>query len=509
MDTGSYLELALTIYGWHVANRLAELIVETGLIYLPLLFLVWRNWSQPVRSQEARAAAPVSMRRMEQDVAIVFVTIAFAFLPLVTVTPTDVKYVSGSDQVAEGTSADLPYKVNDDTSIKVPVLWWVVHQASSGFSSIFTAAVQSFNAPANARSISLALDYAKLEDPRLVAELRQFDSFCYLPARAKWEKAPAGSPVTRRGSLRTDPRLGHAVPEWRGDELLFSTPGYYSDLQALEQVPEWSDVYDWNANNVGPKCDEWWNHPSKGLLERIYQTLPQNVQQRITRWRPQAPTQDKKNAVVRKHLTKIPPPNAAPGQSHDPERAGRFGDAVWSEVGGALALIAYPVVRTVMSLVTIGLPMLQAIVLMCIYIALPIAVPFAALKPGLIVFFVAAIFTLKFMTGLWALAGFVDASITSFMYGDRTESTLVGSGKGSDVVLAIITSATYLGLPLVWLWLMSSFTGKSIDGVNTLFAYSAGKLENIGGEGAKSTQGALKSGIGAVITGALPDKKKP
>ena len=500
MNTGSYLELALTVYGWHVSNRLAELIVASGLIYLPLLFLVWRNWSQPVRSQEARAAAPVSMRRMEQDVAIVFVTIAFAFLPLVEVTPADVKFVSESEQVVEGTSPELPYKVTDHSSIKVPALWWLVHQASSGFSTIFAIALRSFNAPSNARSISLALDYAKLDDPRLVAELRQFDSFCYLPARAKWEQAPAGSPVTRRGSLNTDPRLGHANPEWRGDELLFSTPGYYDDLQALEQIPEWTDIYDWNANNVGPKCDEWWNHPSKGLLERIYQTLPQNVHQRITRWRPQVPSQDKKNAIVRKHLTKVPPPNVATGQTHDPERNSRFGDVIWDRLGGIGALISYPFVRAAMGLVVTGLPMIQAIVLMCVYIAIPIAVPFAPLKPGLIVFFVVAIFTLKFMTGLWALASFIDTSITSFMYRDDADSVLVGSGDASDLVLAIITSLTYMGLPLVWLWLMSSFTGRSIDGVNSLFSNSAGKLESASQRGVDLTKGALTKGASDLIS---------
>ena len=73
METGSYLELALTLYGWQVSNRIAELLVASGLIYIPLLWLVMRNWSQPIRSQEAKAAAPVSMRRMEQDMLIAFV----------------------------------------------------------------------------------------------------------------------------------------------------------------------------------------------------------------------------------------------------------------------------------------------------------------------------------------------------------------------------------------------------------------------------------------------------
>lgn len=488
MNTGSYLELALTVYGWHVANRLAELIVASGLIYLPLLFLVWRNWSQPVRSQEARAAAPVSMRRMEQDVAIIFITFAVAFLPLVTISPGSIKYENEATQTVTGASSDLPYKIADNTTIKVPALWWLVHQASSGFSSIFQTALRSFNTPSNARSISLALDYAKLDDPQLVAELRQFDNSCYLRARAKWENAPEGSNRTDRNT-----------PEWRGDELLFSTPGYYNELQSIAQLPYWVDLYDWNAGTPGPKCDEWWKHPSKGLLERIYRSLPPEVLQKATRWQLSSLNQDKKNAIVRKHLTKIPPPQTNPSQSHQVERFGSWQDVIFGGLGGLGAVIAYPFVRTAMGLVTIGLPMLQAIVLMCVYIALPITVPFAALKPGLIVFFCVAIFTLKFMTGLWALAKFIDESIIDFMYGDGTDSVLVGSGTANDVVLAIITSLLYLGLPLVWLWLMSSFTGKSIEGVNTMFAYSAGKLDSAAQQGVSITKAGVSSGVSSVL----------
>ena len=61
------------------------------------------------------------------------------------------------------------------------------------------------------------------------------------------------------------------------------------------------------------------------------------------------------------------------------------------------------------------------------------------------------------------------------MYGDT--GILVQWGF-NDLVLTIITSLSYVGLPIVWLWLMSSFTGKGVEGVNLLFAYSAAKLDS-------------------------------
>ena len=66
-----------------------------------------------------------------------------------------------------------------------------------------------------------------------------------------------------------------------------------------------------------------------------------------------------------------------------------------------------------MYLVKTALPMFQALALMCIYIAIPFAVPFAVLKPSLLLFFTSAIFTLKFMTGLWALAALLDDKLSN------------------------------------------------------------------------------------------------
>ena len=135
------------------------------------------------------------------------------------------------------------------------------------------------------------------------------------------------------------------------------------------------------------------------------------------------------------------------------------------------------------------LRMLQA--LMCIYIAIPIAVPFAVLKPSLLLFFTSAIFTLKFMTGLWALAALLDDKLIKYMYGEDEIHT--GMGSTEDMVLMIVTETAYIALPVVWIWLVSGFTGSSISGVNSLFAYTAGKLDSAGQTGQSATVSAAKS----------------
>ena len=242
MQTGSYLELALTIYAWQVSNRLAEMIVASGLIYLPLLFIVWQNWSQTARSQEAKSAAPVSLRRMEQDVIVLFFTIIFAFLPAVSVTSGDIYYKSPTtSEEITGSTPDMPYSSSEDgspESIKIPILWWVVHQASAGFVQLFVAGVNSFGEPTHIRAISLALNYAKFNDPQLRAELQNFDRDCYLPALAKLEAAPRPKIVNPR-ARRPRP------PEWRGDDFWFDTPGFYDEFAANDRIGSWAEKYDW------------------------------------------------------------------------------------------------------------------------------------------------------------------------------------------------------------------------------------------------------------------------
>ena len=501
MQTGSYLELALTIYAWQVSNRLAEMIVASGLIYLPLLFIVWRNWSQTARSQEAKSAAPVSLRRMEQDVIVLFFTIIFAFLPAVSVTAGDIYYKSPTtSEEITGSTPDLPYSTADNgppESIKIPILWWVVHQASAGFVQLFVAGVNSFGEPKHIRAISLALNYAKFNDPQLRAELQNFDRDCYLPALAKLEAAP---PTTAHPAHRPRP------PEWRGDDFWFDTPGYYDHSKATRKIASWAAKYDWELIQGKPVCAEWWRDPQLGLESRLYSSIRsapvwgRGLFARVS----VDPDPNRKRQVVRGFLQKSPPDiNASPsGVNQAPGNKNPLAPTTW--LGEAGILLGYIMTNTVMYIVTSGLPMVQAIILACVYIALPIAVPFATLRPGLLVFFISALFSLKFLTALWALSKFIDERMIGYMYDNTSNLVQLDS---NDTVLSIITTLSYVGLPIVWLWLMSSFTGKGVEGVNLLFAYTAAKAEGAAQQATSVAQTAVSKGVTAVSKGVTEGMK--
>ena len=484
METGSYLELALTLYGWQVSNRIAELLVASGLIYIPLLWLVMRNWTQPARSQEAKAAAPVSMRRMEQDMLIAFIAIILCFIPAVSVKTSDISHTSRiTGKVISSNSPNAPYASGEiPEEIKVPVYWWLVYQLSTGFTNIFTASIHSFGKPSHIRDITLELDYMSLDDLTLRAELKRFDLDCHLPALRQLEQEnPAAF-------------AAHTTPsgppsQWRADDMFFETPGYYDTRIATQPIPAWSANYDFTeGGKAGPHCDVWWKDPSNGLERRIYDYIvaktdnPDHDFALVTYFGP--PTVDK---TVRRFLLKEPPPAKFRA---DLTGEGAKGDWLGTTVGYVGGAVAYPMIKGAMYLVKTALPMFQALALMCIYIAIPFAVPFAVLKPSLLLFFTSAIFTLKFMTGLWALASLLDDKLIDYMYGEDAIHTGVGSPE--DMVLMIVTETSYVALPVVWIWLVSSFTGSSVSGVNSLFAYTAGKLDSSGQAGQSAAVSAAK-----------------
>ena len=464
METGSFLELTLTIYAWQVSNRLTELIVSSGLIFLPLFWLAWKNWSQPARAQEAKAAAPVSLRRMEQDVGIYFLTIIMGFIPFVPITPGDVTYKSMDVDETKTAETEFSGGENANWQVKVPVLWWSVHQVSAGVSGLLTDAVLSFHTPQHYRAIALALDYTQIRDPQLQAELKAFDRDCFLPAMAKLE----------RDNTTTE------VPEWRADPFFFRN-GYYNDiLTATRAIESWSDTYPWDdpTTQGRPTCSEWWNAPNRGMKDQLYQKIEQEnlsheteFSEVLLRWL----GIDKKDMVVRRFLSRNPAANLT---SPEPEHR-REVPSVADTLGKIGATLGFTVVRITTTIIKIGLPMIQAVILACLYIALPVAVPFAALRPGVIVFFAGALFSLKMLSGLWSLAYFIDEKIIEIMYGE-SHGIFGGIGNAADLVLGIITGLSYIGLPMIWMWLMGSVMGHATAGVNSFFAITSGKIDAAG-----------------------------
>src|SRR3569623_1011044 len=87
MSVDSYLALFTTVYGWAFYGVLWDVLRETGIVYLPLLRILFINIIEPSTSQEARDATSTSLRRMQWEFTLAFLVIVLAGQPFMALTP--------------------------------------------------------------------------------------------------------------------------------------------------------------------------------------------------------------------------------------------------------------------------------------------------------------------------------------------------------------------------------------------------------------------------------------
>ena len=488
------MELALTLVAFDVSNKLATLLVGSGLIFLPVAWLFWKNWYEPARSQEAKAAAPVSLRRMEQDIGLAMLAMLLAFLPAINISSSEIIYKSPltGNEVNAGV-------VDTDTSpaaqnIRIPVLWWAVIQFSSGFTEIFTAAVHSVALPQHLRTMALALDYVDFSDETLITELAQFDQHCYIPAIEALDQDPDGTVYIASGTV------------WRGFYYFKNNSNYYNRLRpAPPFIPAgWEDQYN-HPDNPGPTCATWWIAHEKGLRDKIYDLIQGDTKNELetkpkglmkffesTQALIASKSSSAKDDAIRYFLRSK---NLALQSPANKQISDDQGFSMLATLG---SWFAYPVVKTTMTALIVVLPMVQAIILACIYIALPLAVPFAVVRPGVLVFFISAIFGTKFLTGIWALANFIDERFIDALHG--------GDPSGHGILMWFVAVLSYAGLPVIWFWLMSSFTSRAIGGINNLFTSTATQMAVVGHAGVGQTTNLGGKAVTSFIKPASKDK---
>jgi len=106
-----------------------------------------------------------------------------------------------------------------------------------------------------------------------------------------------------------------------------------------------------------------------------------------------------------------------------------------------------------------ALPMVQSLLLLGIYALLPLVVVLSRYSLSMMVVGAMAIFTVKFWTVLWYLAMWVDQNLIASMYPDVNVFLQIFANPGEHdskrLLLNMITTSLYLGLPLLWSGMMA------------------------------------------------------
>jgi len=537
MTVGSYIELHTTLLGWLLYGRFWEVLTQTGLAFLPFLFLLIDNWTDPALSQNQRPAADVSIKRMTYGVIMTLFAIVLAVQPVIPITPGLLKYqppptpstpnpgyVTAAD---DGTTYGRTGFITDGDGSRAPILWYLVMALAEGLNRSFTTALPG---AVDIRGAQQQILGATLHDPGLTREVGDFSKDCYLPAQAKlrqWaaRRDPRDLPTELDAALA---KHGNEDTAWIGSRVFLETRGLYrpcndaslcgASLQSTTPRAGWPyraardgpyNEIDLTGNVPGrPYCDEWWGRLKQQILAiEGVRNLGLGWWDRL--WvfvqNPLDPDQQA-DELVRTVLR-----NSAQAHEMIPTEYAYYNTSAQSALERKLASGTkrfFGVIGTgmesakyavVMNTVLQALPMIQAVLLMAIYALLPLMLVLGKYDWGTIFVFALVIFSVKFLTTLWHLAWWIDLNLVFSLYPDGMSLAKFlqgipqpGALGTKRMLLDMITTGLYLALPVLWFimmgWVGFQGVGALRQGIDTMGSGAA----RAGGQAAGQAMGAAR-----------------
>ncbi|PLW83347.1 conjugal transfer protein TraG [Kineobactrum sediminis] len=505
MSVDSYLELFTTLFGWAFYGVLWDVLVSTGIVYLPFLGILIDNWREPAQGGEFGSVTGLSLRRMEIDLFIALLVVVLAGQPA-ALTPLNAGTLSHQPQptatdptpaTATASDSQSTYGVTGFTgspaTVNLPVWWYAVLSMSSGLNH---AVIAGLPVASDLRTYEQQARLATITDPRLRQAVSDFFSHCYIPARSRFQSAQPSSPAIT--ALLTT--YGPDDPDWLGSHVYRDTPGYYDEMRPPKQIPGWpynalrDTEYDPAAPPVWgkPTCKQWWEEGTAGLRQQLIDEADltaAGLSGLVVSIAPGLATELQQDAVARAVLT-----NAPPSWSNNELVAGNTANTGWlataeNLVKGGLAtggvVTASGLFSVTMTAVLQALPMVQALMLLSIYALLPMIVVLSCYSLAMMVTGAMAILTVKFWTVLWYLAMWVDQNLIGAMYPDVNVFLQIFANPGEHdakrMLLNMITTSLYLGLPLLWSGMMAwagIHVGRALSAASaplTLPSESAGR----------------------------------
>ena len=519
MSVDSYLELFTTLFGWTFYGILWDVLVGTGIVYLPFLGILIDNWREPAEGGEFGTVTGLSLRRMEIELFIALLVVVLAGQPAeltalnaatLSYTPpptlTNPDPISATIATPQSTYGSSGFSGSPDT-VNLPIWWYAVLAASSGINH---AVIEGLPSAADMRTYEQQARLATIADPRLRQEVSQFFSECFIPTRSKYQaEQPTSAAVT--GLLQT---YGSDDPDWLGSHVYRETPGYYDVLRPSSSIVGWvytaardteydpTDPPTWGK----PYCKAWWEDSDIGLRQKLVaeaDITSGGLSGLIVAIAPFLAGESQYDAVAKVVLTNAPPSWSNNDLvAYNTGTSGLTSYATQFVKGGLAAggvIAASAMFSVTMTAVIQGLPIVQAVLLLGMYALLPLLVVLSRYSISMMMTGALAIFTVKFWSVLWYLALWVDQNLILSMYPDVNVFFQIFANPGEHdtkrMLLNMITTSLYLGLPLLWSAMMAwagLHIGRSLVPSTSTLGRPA---EDAGRHGAQIGKGLLTSAL--------------
>ena len=517
MRVDSPMELYTTFYGWYYYDQLWSVLLGTGLAFLPFLYMIgkaaYEGYTAPTEQ-----ASDTAVRSLLMQILAAFTVIVLACQPFITLTGADLVHqpraVPGNSSPGQGNPGnsgtaldDTPMAANLPGSVRVPVLWYGVMAISSGINS---AALSVLPSEGEMRALQAAASTARIGNSALAAEAGDFYRHCFLPARSKYlAEQPTGGQI---GNILN--KYGTNDPDWFGSRLYQDVPGFYDTLGARDPVPGFpvnmSRVSDQNYRDATPgglnppagipTCNEWWGDSSHGLRTRLAAEGGE-----VAGWMDRIKAfatinQADKQDILAKAVLNNSPLNFSAQLGGEGGLRERAIDKPLVLAGAALG---EPVARAILLAMKIATPMIQSILLMGAYFLMAGVLVLSSYSIRVVMIGAIAVFSIKFWTVLWAIAGWVDDTLVQAMFPERfamleallsTATTnmtglfgfATSAGGAQDhlikrLILDLVMASMYVVLPVLWSSMAGWVGYRAISDLNKAGISMGTSAERAGG----------------------------
>ena len=509
MSVSSFLEIYLTQFGWHLYDVFWDIIVESGVAFLPFIGMFLRNIAEPIKSQEAKDASATSLRRIEIDAVTMFTVLVLAVQPFLTVQHTHLSFTKAcaNGGVVAGGHTGTTY---DDTftqaslggtSAKIPIWWYAVLALSGAFND---AAILAIPCSTDIRLLSFKMTNARIQDPQLRNQVRLFYKDCYARAMTTF--------LDKNQNLPND--LPQDDIQWPGSQFFLN--GAYQTKRASTTIPGFS--YDTNRDleydpavyiptDGKPTCEQWWTgtgHTNniglrQALLDQIDNLSLTSFETAVASLtgKPKAEIEDiaLRNLIGRENTYFNGLRNL--NTYNDPSLA-NVANATAGTIGGLMEMIQfYPALYMMKT----AAPIIQAVVLMLIYLLMPFYFLFSSYQIGKMIFMSIILFSVKFWTVLWAVAHWLDNNLKTAITPSwwqliSNHDNLQQNNMLVEMVLDFVIGGLFVVVPLFWSGVLT-WAGHRVDSALTSIAKEfGGTAHSAGSKAGKASTGSVKKGIG-------------
>ena len=458
---------------WEFYNRFFNVLVDYGIVYLPLLIFLYQNWlSEDVLGKDAnQTIVSMSVKRMLVSVTLFFFLFYLAFSPIVPLSMVNNQKAQNPIPAYDSDFNRNLKKAGDkflahDIEIKLPFMWAGMEIFTH---TVTTAFLNSL--PKTAGDIrgemATAIKHSDIKESDTAHQYNNFYNRCYSKAKGKLS-------IIKKEEKWWTGRVAGA--NWVGSGFFLHTEGFYKPClpgnACYKKAPSTPDGFYYSE---GLSCQSAWGDNNSGLKEKLLKEFH---------------IKKKGGAFSVDILLKNRLRNKVSMVRQTQEGGGWF-EGSWFSFNtittiakDVLAIIGAWITEFFLEITTTAiiafLPLGQAIALAFFVILLPVAMIVSALRVEVFISFLVYYFTISFLTVIWAIVAFIDNNIMNILSGNT--GTGVGSGV-AETASQIVTHTT--------------LTGSLISIATTFLYYQATKkwldlMAMTGAQGAREASSTMK-----------------